>query len=357
MSWRAALSRAMFSMPRLPSDASIDLRPSSSYFITPLTYYYFNDISGAIANPNLKPMQTVDYELGFTQKINNTSSFTITAYYREIRNMIQMYRLTGAYPKDYTSYSNLDFGTTKGLTAEYDLRRTKNIRIRANYTLQYANMTGASTSTAAALINAGVPNLRSTFPTGFDRRHALSLTVDYRFGSGKKYDGPVINREKSGKSPLQILANAGVAMTVTGGSGAPYTASRTVISPISGGASLLEGTYFGSRMPASFKIDLRVDKDFYFNLGGNKEGKAGREAFVNVYVNITNLLNSKNILNVYNATGNPDDDGYLTSSKYAQEINNQLDPQAFIDMYRIYVNNGGYYSTPRQIKIGASFNF
>jgi hypothetical protein len=55
-------------------------------------------------------------------------------------------------------------------------------------------MTGASTSTAAALINAGVPNLRSTFPTGFDRRHALSLTVDYRFGSGKKYDGPVINR-------------------------------------------------------------------------------------------------------------------------------------------------------------------
>ncbi len=332
-------------------------RPSSSYFITPLTYYYFNDISGAIANPNLKPMQTVDYELGFTQKINNTSSFTITAYYREIRNMIQMYRLTGAYPKDYTSYSNLDFGTTKGLTAEYDLRRTKNIRIRANYTLQYANMTGASTSTAAALINAGVPNLRSTFPTGFDRRHALSLTVDYRFGSGKKYDGPVINREKSGKSPLQILANAGVAMTVTGGSGAPYTASRTVISPISGGASLLEGTYFGSRMPASFKIDLRVDKDFYFNLGGNKEGKAGREAFVNVYVNITNLLNSKNILNVYNATGNPDDDGYLTSSKYAQEINNQLDPQAFIDMYRIYVNNGGYYSTPRQIKIGASFNF
>ena len=332
-------------------------RPSSSYFITPLTYYYFNDISSAIANPNLKPMQTVDYELGFTQKINNTSSFTITAYYREIRNMIQMYRLTGAYPKDYTSYSNLDFGTTKGLTAEYDLRRTKNIRVRANYTLQYANMTGASTSTAAALINAGVPNLRSTFPTGFDRRHAISLTVDYRFGSGKKYDGPVIKREKSGKSPIQLLANAGVAMTVTGGSGAPYTASRTVVSPLSGGNYLLEGTYFGSRMPASFKIDLRADKDFYFTLGGNKEGKTGREAYVNVYVNVTNLLNSKNILSVYNATGDANDDGYLTSPKYAQEINGQLDPEAFIDMYSIYVNNGGNYSTPRQIKVGASFNF
>ena len=332
-------------------------RPSSAYFVTPLDYYYFNESSSSIANPNLKPMQTVDYELGFTQKINNTSSFTITAYYREIRNMIQMYRLTGAYPKSYTSYSNLDFGTTKGITAEYDLRRTKNIRVRANYTLQYASMTGASTSTASALIAAGVPNLRSTFPTGFDRRHAISLTVDYRFGRGRKYDGPVINREASGKSPLQILADAGVSMTVTGGSGAPYTASRTVTSPLSGGNSLLEGTYFGSRMPASFKIDLRADKDFAVTLGGNREGSTGREAYFNVYVSVTNLLNAKNILGVYPATGDPDDDGYLTSSKYQQEILNQLDPEAFIQMYQIYVNNGGHYSAPRQIKVGASFNF
>ena len=64
-----------------------------------------------------------------------------------------------------------------------------------------------------------------------------------------------------------------------------------------------------------------------------------------------------NILGVYSATGDPDDDGYLTSSKYKQEILNQLDPEAFIQMYQIYVNNGGHYAAPRQIKIGASFNF
>ena len=332
-------------------------RPSSNYFMSPLYYYYFNDVSSTMANPNLKPMKTVDYELGFTQKLTNTSSLTITAYYNEVRNMIQMYRLTGAYPKDYSSFSNLDFGTIKGLTAEYDLRRTKNVRVRASYTLQYANMTGASTTTAAALINAGVPNLRSTFPTSVDRRHMISLGVDYRFSSGKKYDGPVINRDKSGKSPLQILANAGVSMTVTGGSGTPYTAARTVSSPLSASTNLLEGTYYGSRMPGNFKIDLRADKDFYITLGGNKEGKTGHEAYFNVYVNVTNLLNSKNILNVYNATGNADDDGYLTSPKYANQIRAQLDPEAFIQMYQIYVNKGSNYSAPRQIKIGASFNF
>lgn len=330
-------------------------RPSEGYFMSPLNYYYFNDISGTLANPNLKPAQTIDYELGFTQKVTNTSSLTITAYYRELRNMIQMYRFNGAYPKAYNSYSNLDFGTVKGVTAEYDLRRTKNARVRASYTLQFSNCTGSSSTTASALIAAGVPNLRSTFPTNADRRHSFNLVLDYRFARGKKYDGPVINRE--GKEPIQLLANTGFALTVNGGSGTPYTASRTVSSPISGGNNLLQGTYNGSRIPASFRFDLRVDKDFNFTMGGKKEGKEGREAFVNVYLQVLNLLNSKNITNVYAATGNADDDGYLSAPEWQREIYTQIDPEAFIQMYQIYVNSGGNYSAPRQIRVGLSFNF
>ena len=330
-------------------------RPTSSFYCSPLYYYNFNDISGTISNPDLKPAQTIEYELGFTQKVTNTSSLTISAYYHELRNMIQMYRFNGAFPKAYNSYSNLDFGTVKGLTASYDMRRTKNARVRASYTLQFASMTGSSTSTASALIAAGVPNLRSTFPTNADRRHSFNLMLDYRFSSGKNYDGPVINR-KDGKSPIQILSNTGFALTLNGGSGTPYTASRTVLSPISGGNKLLEGTYNGSRIPASFRFDLRVDKDFDFTIG-KKEGKAGRDAFVNVYVQILNLLNSKNIKNVYAATGNPDDDGYLTAPEWQREINSMLDPQAFIEMYSLYVNSGGNYSQPRQIRLGMSINF
>lgn len=329
-------------------------RPSSNYYVSPLTYYYFNETGGTINNPNLKPMQTIDYELGFTQKVTNTSSLTLTAYYREIRNQIQMYRFNGAYPKAYNSYSNLDFGTVKGVTAEYDLRRTKNARVRASYTLQFANNTGSSTSTASALIAAGVPNLRSTFPTNQDRRHSFNLVLDYRFGGGKKYDGPVINRE--GKDPIQVLANTGVSLTVNGGSGTPYTASRTISSPIAGGNNLLQGTYNGSRIPASFRFDLRLDKDINFAIG-KKEGKAGHDCFVNVYLQILNLLNSKNIVSVYSATGNANDDGYLSAPEWQREIYSQIDPQAWIEMYQIYVNSGGNYSGPRQIRLGLSFNF
>ena len=325
-------------------------RPTSAYYCSPLYYYRFTDLSGTVANPNLKPSQTIEYELGFTQKVTNTSSMTISAYYHELRNMIQMYRFNGAFPKAYNSYSNLDFGTVKGLTASYDMRRTKNARIRASYTLQFADMTGSSTSTAAALIAAGVPNLRSTFPTNADRRHSFNLTLDYRYSSGKDYDGPTIKG-------VQFLSNTGFALQVNGGSGTPFTAARNVSSPISGGNNLLQGTYNGSRIPASFRFDLRVDKDFDFTIGGKEEGKKGRDAFVNVYLQVLNLLNSKNIVGVYNATGNPDDDGYLSSPQWASEINAQIDPQAYIQMYELYVNSGGNYSMPRHIRVGLSFNF
>ena len=330
-------------------------RPSNNY-TNIYNYYYFDQISGAIANPSLKPSQTIDYELGFTQKLTNSSSMTITGYYREIRNMIQLYRYTGAYPKDYTSYSNLDFSTVKGLTASYDLRRTGNVRLRASYTLQFSNATGASTSTMASLIAAGVPNLRSTFPMPWDRRHQFNIVLDYRFGEGRDYNGPVTNREKSGKKSINWLENTGASLTVNGGSGTPYTAAENIQSPLSGSNNILKGSMYGSRLPWSFRFDLRVDKDINMKLGG-KDGEGGRNAYMNVYFQVLNLLNSKNIMGVYAATGNPDDDGYLSAPEWQREINTQRDPIAYRDLYSLYVNSPYNYSQPRQIRFGVIFNF
>ena len=330
-------------------------RPGNNYESI-YTYYFFDQISGAIANPSLKPTQTIDYELGFTQKLTNSSSMTITGYYRELRNMIQLYRYTGAYPKDYTSYSNLDFGTVKGLTASYDLRRTGNVRLRASYTLQFTNATGASSTTMSSLIAAGVPNLRSTFPMPWDRRHQFNVVLDYRFGEGRDYNGPVTKREKSGKKPINWLTNTGASLTVNGGSGTPYTAADNITSPISASNNILKGSMYGSRLPWSFRLDLRVDKDINLKLG-KKDGEGGRDAYMNVYFQILNLLNSKNIMGVYSATGNPDDDGYLTAPEWQREINTQRDPQAFRDLYSLYVDYRGNYSQPRQIRFGVIFNF
>ncbi len=331
-------------------------RPTSSLFSNPATYYFFESLTGTISNPSLKPTQTIDYELGFTQKLTNTSSLTFTSFYREMRNMIQVYRFTGAYPKDYTSFSNLDFGTVKGLTVEYDLRRTNNARIRAGYTLQFANATGATTTTAASLIAAGLPNLRSTIPMPWDRRHQFNLLLDYRYGEGKEYNGPTISREKKDKAPVKLLENTGFTLTVMGGSGTPYTAARKVNSPISASSNLLKGSYYGSRLPWQFRLDLRVDKDFDVNFGKNDDGSR-RKAYFNVYLQVLNLLDTKNVLRVYSATGNANDDGYLSAPEWQREINTQTDPVAFRELYEIFVNRPSNYSSPRQIRVGLMFNF
>ncbi|RKY55289.1 MAG: hypothetical protein DRP93_03625, partial [Candidatus Neomarinimicrobiota bacterium] len=234
--------------------------------------------------------------------------------------------------------------------------RTNNVRLRASYTLQFADATGASTTTAASLIAAGLPNLRSTFPMPWDRRHQFNIVLDYRFGNGKKYNGPQINRDKKGKAPVDVLSDFGFSLTVNGGSGTPYTASKNVTSPISQGTNILKGTYGGSRLPWQFRMDLRVDKDFYFK-SKEKAGDNQKRIYMNAYFQLLNILNTQNIINVYPYTGNPDDDGYLSAPEWQRQINSQLDPQSYYDLYSVYVDSPFNYSMPRQIRFGLIFNF
>ncbi len=323
-------------------------RPKSNQVFNPINYLFWESESApTFSNPNLKPERTVDYELGFQQKLSNSSSVNISGFYREMRDQIQSYRYTGAYPKTYYSYNNIDFGTVKGLTVTYDLRRTGNARIRASYTLQFANGTGSNAETSKGLIQSGQPNLRTLIPLDFDRRHGINLNVDYRYGEGKDYNGPVIKG-------IQVLKNAGFNLTVNGGSGTPYTRSSKI--SLLGSQSVIAGSINGSRLPWSFRLDGRVDKDF--TIGTRKDSKGNvSDLYLNLYLQVLNILNSQNIMGVWAATGNPDDDGYLAADEYQAQIYSQLSPESFIDFYRIRVNSPYNYSSPRMIRLGLSFNF
>jgi len=330
-------------------------RPLENQRFDPSAYYFINNIGGNIDNPNLKPTKTIDYELGFQQKLTMKSSLRLTAFYREMRDDIQIYRFNGAYPRDYTSFSNLDFGTVKGLTVTYDLRRlSSNTRLNASYTLQFAEGTGSSTTTAAALVASGLPNLRTTNPLNWDRRHNFNISLDYRYGEGKDYNGPVFRTRKGteNEKAVQFLSNTGVNFTITGGSGTPYTAQENILAFNSSGTKVLKGTINGSRLPWQFRVDMRLDKEFYIGMG---EGK--NKAYFDVYLQVLNLFDTENVLGVYAATGIPDDDGYLAAAEWQREINTQIDPQSYRDLYSVRINSPGSYSSPRQIRLGLQFNF
>ena len=326
-------------------------RPTFGNRLNPHQYVYLESITSInVNNPNLQPERTIDYEIGFQQKLTKTSSLKLSAFYREMRDQVQLVRRTSAYPKTYDTYDNIDFGTTKGMTFTYDLRRTGNIWMKASYTLQFAEGTGSDEGTAQALIRAGKDNLRTTSALDFDQRHTIILTVDYRYSNGENYDGPVIG----GK---QILANTGANFVVNAGSGTPYNgqSNPTETGLGSRNSAFLDGSINGARLPWQARIDARIDRDIKIKLpvGGEKTKEFG----ANIYMQILNVLNQKNIVSVYRFTGNADDDGFLNAAQYSQFINSQNNTEAFADLYTMKINDPRNFSLPRRMRLGLMINF
>ena len=357
-----AMPRIAFSFPvsdKSEFKASYDIiarRPSSGTWMASYSSYLFMEKmdGAALTNPNLKPEKITNYELGFQQVLSESSALSISAYYKQTRDLINLVQYTGADPTTmYYSYDNQDFRTTKGLTIGYDLRRSKNVRINANYTLQYAEgTTGLPTSTIVSLIRAGYPNVKMMFPISDDRRHAFKLGLDFRFPGGDKYNGPVTQKIVKGKNgeedkvrTIKWLQNFGVNITGLAESGAPYTRyfSQT--------QSTIVGSYRGSRLPWIFRLDMTVNKTFIVKVGK-------RNTYLDVFCTVYNLLDTKNITGVFGVTGDPDDNGYLTDPETQTIIRTQLDEKAYRNYYFMYLDNGSYnYASPRRFEIGVSYSF
>lgn len=335
-------------------------RPPTATVATPLTYYNFreNAANGAIANPNLQSQRVVNYEVGYEQALNKFSRFKFAMLYREERNLIQLKQYFFAYPVQYSSFGNDDFSTTKSFMFEYELRPKKrnaeqkagNMRIIINYTLQFAEGTGSSPTSSAAI---AATDLKYIFPLDYDQRHTFFVNWDYRYKSGNDYNGPRIGK-------FDVLANTGLNVGLTAFSGSPYTRK---LNPggigTSFNAGVTEGSINGARLPWSYRLDVRLDRDI--KIGGKEKGdgksKSTKAYNVNVYVRVQNLLNTQNLLAVYPATGSPVDDGFLTLQNSPGLGLLDLYPESFSLLYDLRMNNPFNISRPRRIFLGAIFQF
>ncbi|MGB1296271.1 MAG: TonB-dependent receptor domain-containing protein, partial [Flavobacteriales bacterium] len=327
--------RPTFADSRLNPDYYLDLAQSQQ-------------LSGAGTNPDLKPQRTTDYELGFKQALSKSTAFEVSLFYREMRDMIQQAQVTQAYPVNYTQYSNQDFGTVKGMTLRYEMRRVKNFSFDVNYTLQYADGTGSSPDAAANLIGAGQPNLRATLPLSFDSRHQFTANALYSYGRGDQYDGP--------KSLKKVLEGMSFSLTGNAQTGRPYSKHSVVRTQVTSGVSTsapIQGSVNGARRPLNYRFDLKVTKRFDVSLSKNSKKKNP----MSVYLQVNNLFNTENILSVYGFTGNADDDGYLSSAEGLNFAEEQVNSASYQALYGLIVNNPNNYSRPRTIRLGLTLGF
>jgi hypothetical protein len=107
-----------------------------------------------------------------------------------------------------------------------------------------------------------------------------------------------------------------------------------------------------SSTPWFFNIDLNVSKIFY--LSGFS---------IEVYANILNLFDTKQIINLFQNTGTPTDDGWLRSPLSAQYTAipgyTNFYQQVNINNRWAYVGATGYdvFGTPRQMRFGVKAEF
>lgn len=308
---------------------------------------------------DVDPIRTTQYEIGFSQQFTDFAAFDLTGFYKDVKGQLQVTTIPitgGVYAgSKYAVYANGDFENVYGLEMSVRMRRFERIQAQFNYTLQDARGTNsfANGAWAAVGITGTVPT--QVMPLTFDQTHRGSVNIDYRFG--KDDGGP-------------ILEQMGVNLLLTFNSGHPYTLSTGGIAqqgPDDGG--ILNENDPRNRQPLEpinasttpwvYSIDFRLDKTI--SLG---------PANLNVYCYVQNLLNTKNVTNVYARTGNAYDDGFLTNPDLGAKIANGPNRgQTYLNLYRamnledrqhVWRFNGtqnDLFGTPRQLRVGARVEF
>ena len=304
----------------------------------------------AITNPvgyGLKPETTIQYDFGFRQQIGDFFAFDIGAFYKDIRDQVQQRMIPaefGAQHEAYYAWVNGDFATTSGVSFKIDLRRVERVQASIDYTYSDARGTGSAPSSAFRAIwlaPTETPYLpKYTTPLDFDQTHRGSINIDYRFA---RDDGPSFG----GVHPLE---RTGLNVLFTFNSGHPFTLVD-------------ENSYANRRQPVEvlnesrtpwmFQIDARLDKTVSIvNLD------------VNFYLWVINLLDTKNVADVFMQSGSASDNGYLSTIAGRQELQTYATNygQVFADLYRDYyyqanIMNANFYGPPRQIRFGLRVDF
>jgi hypothetical protein len=258
----------------------------------------------------------------------------VTTYYKDLSNLAttrQIVYTGGA----YTQYTNADYGSVKGVDVILTKLQNKNLSGNINYTYSIAKGNASSVTEGyydyfTRGTNAPVWPVKE-YPLSFDQRHTLSANLDFR----------VSRNWRTNLLGIPIPGAWGINLLAKYGSGLPYTKTDD------------EGNRLGmlneGRMPATYRVDLRFNKDFYFTQRS--------DLHLSFFTEIENLFDRRNVLNVYSNTGKPNDDGRDYSLTSDPDGDGPLTAEDVNYYYRLLAKNPQNYDEPRVIRWGIEFIF
>jgi outer membrane receptor protein involved in Fe transport len=270
-------------------------------------------VQGIFGNPDLKPEQSIKYELGLQQEIFTGISLDLTIFYEDKRDYVSSgpIKNTSVPSVRYGTWINRDYANIRGVTAVLNQRVSRSISIGFDYTFSIAEDSNSDPASeffaAVARSDTSGQNLaRFLTPANWDRTHVFNSTLFY---AGNDWGFNILQRFSSG-------------LPYTPGSALPrrvgITASGDVITN-------------SMRMKNFLTIDLNTYKDFRF-----------ADTRLRVFFNVFNLFDRRNVNFVYGDSGSPVRPDPITI------------PQQFDEGF---YNNPGHYSEPRRVQFGVQMSF
>ncbi|MCC6349806.1 MAG: TonB-dependent receptor [Candidatus Eisenbacteria bacterium] len=178
-----------------------------------------------MGNPDIRPERTVQYQFGWKQAVNENLGVDVTAFYKDIRDLLGTKILETYNGARYAQLSNVDFGSVTGVTVTLTRRALGPLSATLDYTWQSAQGNSSDPNETADRVAAGEDAEPRSVPFNWDQRHTLNLTTvlskpgDYslsailRVQSGQPYT-PVLSagfsgglETNSGRKPVSMLAD------------------------------------------------------------------------------------------------------------------------------------------------------
>jgi outer membrane receptor protein involved in Fe transport len=269
-------------------------------------------------NPDLKPQRTVMYELGLQQQLSDNIGIDLTMFYRDVRDWVGTSSVpipTYQVGVSYAQFINKDYENVRGVTLKFERRMSDNFSFRVDYTFQIADGTYSNPTDAFNAISSNQAPVLALVPMNWDQRHTLNSQLIY-----SKSDWIV-------------------SLIGTYWSGQPYTPSFPRSE--SSGSSAVSGLTTNSvNKPDLKNVDLSISKKIQMS----------QSIFLELFLNVYNLLDEKDATGVYSDTGSPE----TTTTFRPEEISYN---SKRISSPEDYVNQPAWYTAPRQIQFGITLGF
>lgn len=230
----------------------------------------------AVGNRGLKPKRTVAYEVGLKGNITDELGFTLTAYYKDITDLIGTKQVRVGAKYNYALFRNIDYASVMGIEVGLYRSLRGNWSFEGNYTYSVAK--GNSSEPLEGFWNAYYrqPTARQEYYLDFDRRHVFNSMIIWQSAHRSTLMG----------FASRLWSDVTLGVVASWSSGLPYT-------PYTGAGERLVLTNSANMDPTA-TVDLRFSKVI-----------VPRPMKLTLIAYIDNLFNFTNDLFVNTTTGEP----------------------------------------------------